>query len=175
MWKYEDMVLRHPTLEDGMSVYQLISRCPPLDSNSSYCNFLQCGHFSDTSVCAFVKKDLVGFISAYLIPGRPDTLFVWQVAVDDRARGVGLAKKMLTHIVSRTICRDVQYLETTITSDNEASWSLFNSLGNSLAASLGTSLWLDRDKHFLGQHDSETLVRIGPFNLNEQETQYENF
>jgi hypothetical protein len=28
--------LKIPTIEDGMSVFNLVERCPPLDPNSSY-------------------------------------------------------------------------------------------------------------------------------------------
>lgn len=160
----QDINLRVPAIEDGMSVYNLNERCPPLDPNSSYCNFLQCGHFSSTSVAAELDTELVGFISAYRLPERPDTLFIWQVAVDERARGVGLASRMLMHIFARPVSEGVHYLETTITQDNQPSWALFKRLAKTLSADVKSSEWLDKDSHFDGQHDSEALVRIGPFN-----------
>ncbi len=155
--------LRIPTLTDGLSVSQLIERCPPLDPNSSYCNFLQCGHFADTSVAAELGGDLVGFISGYRIPSRPETLFIWQVAVDQRARGIGLASEMLRHILQRQPSGAVSHLETTIGEANEASWALFRRLARELDADLQQETWLDCDDHFQGQHESEVLVRIGPF------------
>ena len=42
-------------MEDGLAVNRLIASCPPLDTNSTYCNFLQCLHFAETSVLA--EKD----------------------------------------------------------------------------------------------------------------------
>jgi len=148
-----------------MSVFRLIQRCPPLDTNSSYCNLLQCGHFSNTSVAAHRDKQLVGFISGYLLTERPDTLFIWQVAVDECARGIGLASRMLTHLLSRLSSHSILYLETTITQENKPSWNLFKSLAKHLDATLQSSEWLDKQAHFDGQHDSELLIRIGPFNL----------
>ena len=159
----QDIVLRPPVLEDGMAVYRLIEQCPPLDINSSYCNFLQCGHFSATSVAADLEQKLAGFISGYIIPERPDTLFIWQVAVAEQARGMGLASRMLKHILDRPACSSVCYLETTITADNQASWSLFKGLARKLSANFDSAPWLDKDVHFDGQHQSEALVRIGPF------------
>lgn len=155
--------LRTPTLRDGMDVFRLVERCPPLDANSSYCNFLQCGHFSTTSVAAEINGELVGFISGYIKPDQENTLFVWQVAVDERARGQGLASKMLMHILQRVQCQQVRYLETTITEDNEGSWALFKRFASTLSADLQSSIWLDKQIHFEGAHDSESLVRIGPF------------
>lgn len=167
MSSIKSIELREPQREDGLPVFRLINRCPPLDGNSSYCNFLQCGHFSQTSVAAVAEGELIGFISGYRLPDRPDTLFIWQVAVDEVARGRGLASKMLLHILSRASCESVKFLETTITESNQASWTLFRSLAKKLSSDLQSSTWLDETKHFEGQHDSEELVRIGPFSTAE--------
>jgi L-2,4-diaminobutyric acid acetyltransferase len=165
--------LRPPKLEDGMAAFQLVENCPPLDINSSYCNLLQCSHFANTSVMAEKNGTLLGFISGYAIPERPDTLFIWQVAVAAQARGLGLASRMLAHILARPHCTDITYLETTITQDNHASWALFNRLTSTLSAKLQSSAWMDKDTHFTGQHDSEALVRIGPFNAHGQSNERE--
>jgi len=157
-------VLREPALEDGMSVFRLIGRCPPLDTNSSYCNLLQCGRFSRTSVVAAYGDELVGFISGFRLHEQPDVLFIWQVAVDEKARGGGLAMRMLLNILSRPQCEHVRYIETTITSDNVPSWSLFRGLARKLSADIQSCDWLDKQAHFDGLHESESLVRIGPFN-----------
>ncbi len=106
---------------------------------------------------------MVGCISGYLVPARPDTLFIWQVAVGAAARGQGLALRMLQHLLERPACRAVRFMETSITPDNGASWGLFRKLAESQGAPLADSDWFDRDRHFGGAHDSEQLVRIGPF------------
>lgn len=159
--------LRPPTRNDGASVFRLISQCPPLDTNSMYCNLLQCTHFADTSVTALrhdeSREELVGFISGYLIPERKDTLFIWQVAVSDQARGLGLASNMLKHILDRPQCSAVNYLETTITESNQASWALFESLAKKLESKLEKSIMFDCDKHLASEHDTEYLARLGPF------------
>jgi L-2,4-diaminobutyric acid acetyltransferase len=160
----ENIDLRLPVLEDGMAVFRLIENCPPLDINSSYCNLLQCSHFASTSVASQMNGELVGFISAYIIPDRPNTLFIWQVAVAEQARGIGLASHMLTHILTRPQCASIAYLETTITEDNSASWALFKRLAKSLSAEFLSAGWMDKKVHFAGKHDSEALVHIGPFN-----------
>ncbi|HBO13739.1 MAG TPA: diaminobutyrate acetyltransferase [Halieaceae bacterium] len=155
--------LRVPTVDDGAAVHRLISECPPLDENSLYCNLLQCDHFAATTVVAEQDGDVVGCISGYLVPARPDTLFIWQVAVGAAARGQGLALRMLQHLLERPACRAVRFMETSITPDNGASWGLFRKLAESQGAPLADSDWFDRDRHFGGAHDSEQLVRIGPF------------
>jgi L-2,4-diaminobutyric acid acetyltransferase len=154
--------LRPPDAKDGEAVHRLIATCPPLDPNSIYCNLLQCSHFADTSVAAELEGELLGFISGYLIPERTDTLFIWQVAVSEKARGQGLAGKMLQHIINRPRRESVRYIETTITESNTASWSLFEHLAKKLSTRLDRSAMFDRKLHFADKHDSEILVRIGP-------------
>nr|WP_226663827.1 diaminobutyrate acetyltransferase [Microbulbifer aggregans] len=158
-----EVVLRRPVSEDGADVHQLIGSCPPLDENSLYCNLLQASHFSATSVAAELNGELVGFISGYLIPERPNTLFVWQVAVAEQGRGMGLAGRMLREILARDVCEGVTHLETTITPDNAASWALFRGLARKLETGCEDTVMFDRERHFKGRHDSEKLVRIGPF------------
>jgi len=132
-----------------------------------YCNLLQCTHFAETSVAAVQRdpsaKELLGFISGYIIPERKNTLFIWQVAVSEAARGKGLARDMLQHILDRPQCSDVRYLETTITESNQASWALFESLSKKLHTALEKSIMFDRDAHFAGDHATEYLARLGPF------------
>ncbi len=157
-----EIVLRSPCAEDGAAVYKLIADCPPLDTNSMYCNLLQCAHFSATSVAAELNGDLVGFISGYIQPDKPDTLFIWQVAVGEKARGQGLAGRMLKEILARPACAAVRYIETTITPDNRASWALFDSLTNKLGTELKRSVMFERQQHLAGQHETEMLARICP-------------
>lgn len=151
-----------------------MDQCPPLDPNSIYCNLLQCTHFQETCVAAELDGELQGFISAYVIPDRPDTLFVWQVAVSPAGRGRGLASQMLDHILQRPACSDINWLETTITPDNDASKGLFQRLADKHGAALEQTVIFDREQHFNGAHDSEWLTRIGPLDAqasNSQQTE----
>jgi L-2,4-diaminobutyric acid acetyltransferase len=86
------VLLRRPDATDGIRVSDLVASCPPLDRNSLYCNLLQCTDFSDTCVLAERNGEAIGWISGYRPPNDPATLFVWQVAVHERARGLGLAR-----------------------------------------------------------------------------------
>lgn len=161
-----ELILREPRATDGSALHTLIANCPPLDPNSLYCNLLQCSHFGRTGIAAECEGGLVGFISAYIIPDKPDTVFVWQVAVDASMRGRGLGKKMLQAIISTPAAREsgVRYMETTVTPDNDASWGMFRSFARSIDAEIvDCGPLFERDQHFEGRHDSEHLARIGPF------------
>jgi L-2,4-diaminobutyric acid acetyltransferase len=88
---------------------------------------------------------------------------VWQVVVASAARGQGLGKQMLNALLGCDACQGVRYLETTITLSNHASWGLFRSLAKNLNGAIEESVLFDRTEHFMGSHDSEYLLRIGPF------------
>lgn len=160
--------LRAPSAEDAADLHRLVAECPPLDPNSLYCNLLHCTHFSGTSIAAVRENSqgqetLLGFISAFIPPTQPDTLFVWQVAVAEEARGQGLAARMLDSILARPACRDVRFVDTTITPDNQASWGLFEAWARRQGAPTESRVHFERERHFQGRHDDEHLMRIGPF------------
>ena len=155
------VTLRKPNSTDGFALNNLVERCKPLDTNSVYCNLLQC---HDTAIAAETADgDMVGFISGYRPPARQDTLFVWQVAVDSRMRGQGLALKMLLALIERVRADGVSRLETTISPGNDASEALFKKAFRLLGAEYSTEVLFSRETHFNGQHDDEVIYRAGPF------------
>jgi L-2,4-diaminobutyric acid acetyltransferase len=104
----------------------------------------------------------VGWISGYRPPHDPSTLFVWQVAVHAKARGTGLAAKMLLALLDRPGLRDVRFIRTTVTPDNEPSRALFRSVARRSDAPIREGGGFERDTHFGGRHESERLIVIGP-------------
>ena len=159
----KDFYLRQPAALDGPAVHALVSRCPPLDVNSLYCNLLQCSMFSTTCIVAERNGEIVGFISGFIAPGSSNTLFIWQVAVAPEARGSGLGKAMLMALLQRPACQRVSQLQTTVTPSNQASWALFESLAKALNATLCSQELFTRETHFNSQHETEMLVTIGKF------------
>ena len=151
-----------PDSKNGAAVHDFIAGCHPLDANSMYCNLLQCTHFSETCAMAEIDGKLYGFVSGYLHPDDPSVLFIWQVAVHEDVRGLGLGKEMLSAILRRTVCDGVEKIQTTITRDNKASWALFKSLARDLGAGCQDEVLFDRGEHFHGRHASEYLLTIGP-------------
>ena len=158
-----------PTSADGMALHALVAACPPLDTNSLYCNLLQCSHFAATTILAKRRDTLVGAISGYLVPDADPaaeaatTLFVWQVAVAESARGLGLAKTMLLELLARPACRRTRFLHTSVTPDNTASFALFRASARQLSAPVNETLWFAREREFGGDHADEILLEIGPF------------
>jgi len=153
-------VLRRPTADDGRAVWELVRACKPLDENSLYCNLIQCDHFAETCVLAELNGAVVGWISAHLPPAQDGTVFVWQVAVSEKARGLGLGARMLDALLDRPACADVTDLQTTITADNAASWALFRKLARRRGGTLQAVPHYKAKDHFGGAHATEHMVTI---------------
>ncbi|MFT7414333.1 MAG: L-2,4-diaminobutyric acid acetyltransferase [Methylophagaceae bacterium] len=155
---HNDLTFRNPVLDDGYAIYQLIKACPPLDLNSSYLYFLQASHFADT--CIIVEQDglIIGFLSAYYQPDKPQTLFVWQVAIAESARGRGLAKAMLLALL-KCQPKDSQMTELgcTISPSNKASQGLFSSFAKKHGLILQTSPFINEAHFGEENHEAEDL------------------
>ncbi|MBN2872290.1 MAG: GNAT family N-acetyltransferase, partial [Halothiobacillaceae bacterium] len=93
-------------------------------------------------------------------PSEPQTFFVWQVAVSPDARGLGLGKRMLGHLIERDESAECTQLKTTITESNEASWALFRSFARSIGGELTDEAHFHEDDHFDGHAATEHMVTI---------------
>ncbi|HSO06929.1 MAG TPA: diaminobutyrate acetyltransferase [Pelomicrobium sp.] len=155
--------LVRPRVEQGAAIRALIEACRPLDVNSTYLYLLLAHHFADTCILALAGERAVGFVSAYRPPGRPDTLFVWQVAVAPEARGQGLAGRMLRALLARPALRGVTRIETTVSPSNAASRGMFARLAADLAAPLEEGALFDAEYFGAEAHEDERLIAIGPF------------
>jgi L-2,4-diaminobutyric acid acetyltransferase len=158
----ERLIMRCPTAEDGPAISALIAASPPLDTNSAYCNLLQCSDFADTCVVAERDGRIVGWISGYRPPSHPERIFVWQVAVDTSARGLGLGGRMLDELIARPAAKGATTLTTTVTETNDASWGLFQAFARRHGAGLTKSPRFEREAHFAGAHDTEWQASIAP-------------
>jgi len=152
---------RRPTLSDGLEIHRLIAGSPPLDLNSVYSYYLFGAHFAETSVVAETNGEIVGFISAYRIPQRPDTLFVWQVVVSKALRGRQIARRMLEAVLQRHQAGELGFVEATVNPSNRASRSLFERLARDRGTRLLESEFLDAAAFGPGsEHEPEILLRI---------------
>lgn len=149
-----DLSFRKPILTDGYAIYQLIKSSPPLDLNSSYLYFLQASHFADTCIVAEQNGQIIGFLSAYYQPDKPQALFVWQVVVAESHRGQGLAKALLLALLKNQP-KDSAMTEITctISPSNKASQSLFNSFAKTHGLLLQTAPFIS--EAFFGEEDHE--------------------
>ena len=154
------VAFRHPTVADGIRLWEIARDSQVLDLNSSYAYVLWCRDFADTSVVATDDGHVVGFVSGYLRPAHADTVFVWQVAVDAAQRGQGLAGRMLDELLDRLRADGVLRLETTISPDNAASQALFTGLARRRNTAISKHE-LFVPEHFPDSHEAEELYLVG--------------
>ena len=162
----EGLRIDSPRVADGATLWRIARDAGSLDVNSSYSYLLWCRDFAGTSVVARGPEGApVGFVTGYLRPEQPTTLLVWQVAVDQRYRGRGLAAALLDGLLAKVSAeRDVTGLETTITPGNTASERLFRSFASRHSAPLERKVLFPAGVFPEGaEHDPEVLYRIGPF------------
>lgn len=155
------LTLQKPTVEDGAAMWEL-AETSTLDSNSVYKYIMMCEYFDETCIVAREGNEVVGFITAFIPPKQPDTLFVWQVGVAESQRGKGLALDLLERLIERDVCRDVKYVEATVTPSNKASQSLFKKLARSQGTACNISDCFGEELFPGDNHEEEKTFRIGP-------------
>ena len=160
------VTIAEPDSSDGPQLWRLARDSGVLDMNSSYAYLLWCRDFASTSAVARMDDAVVGFVTGFRRPEAPDTVMIWQVAVDAGQRGRNLAGRMLHAVVDRLSPQGVRWMHTTISPSNEASIRLFTAL----ARDRGTGI--ERRELFApedfpteepGDHEAEDLYVIGPF------------
>lgn len=163
-------MIRALRLSDGADLWRIARDSQTLDLNSSYAYVLWARDFASSSRIAIVDGAPAGFVIGYRRPVRRDCLFIWQVAVDERYRGLGLAAQMLHSLVDDILVEPrVRTLETTITDDNTASQRLFHGFARRWNAPLSVTP-LFESTHFIptdhdgAHHEPERLYEIGPPN-----------
>lgn len=135
-----------------------------LDLNPPYTYLLCCHQFHDTSIVARFDGEVVGFLTGFREQRSPETVFFWQLAVDDSQRGTGLARTMVDTLTTRVAEQGARYITLSVTPDNHASNALFRSLAERWNVQLTTS-WLFEKDVFPSEttHEPEQHFRIGPF------------
>lgn len=153
-------VIRQPTIEDGSAMWRVARDSQRLDLNTPYAYILWARDFAATSLVAEVDGKVGGFVSGYLRPDSPETVMVWQIAVDEACRGRGLAGRLLDELAART---GAKALETTVTADNPESIGLFSSFATRQGAQHSiTDLFTVEHFPSDGEYKPELLHRIEP-------------
>jgi L-2,4-diaminobutyric acid acetyltransferase len=158
----DEGTLRRPDVCDAAAIWRLVRRSGTLDVNSPYAYLLVTSHFADTSIVAEAAGEVVGFVAAYRPPSRPESLFVWQVAVDGAARGRGVGARLLDAALASDAAAGCHYLEATVTPSNASSWALFRGLARRQGVPCREESGFVAALFPDGGHEDEILVRIGP-------------
>ncbi|BCJ86706.1 diaminobutyrate acetyltransferase [Effusibacillus dendaii] len=157
------LTFRNMTEQDGADVWTIVKETGVLDVNSVYAYLMMGKYFPHTCVVAEYNGKICGFITAFLPPGKPDTIFVWQVGVANTQQGKGIGKSLLRFLMTRDVCRGVRFLETTISPSNRPSESLFRGFARDWKTGCRVTECFPVELFLDGAHEAEMLFRIGPF------------
>ncbi len=127
-----------------------------LDLNSPYAYVMWADHHASTSLVAEVGGEVVGFVMGFRVPSAHDTVFVWQIAVDERQRGSGIGGRLLDELVRRT---GASAIEATVTPNNQASAAMFRGLGARHGNDVEESVAYE-EHLFPDGHEAEIRFRI---------------
>jgi len=158
-----ELKFRKPCTQDGAGIWDLVRETDVLDLNSAYCYLMLGKYFPDTCVVAEYEQNIIGFVSAFLLPQNPEVVFVWQVAVAGSMRKKGLGTMLLKELLKRKVCEKVLFLETTVTLSNVASQSLFCRLARDTRSRLEVTVCFPANLFPKSNHETEFLFRIGPW------------
>ncbi|MCD1261088.1 diaminobutyrate acetyltransferase [Paenibacillus athensensis] len=156
------VTIRKARPEDGRHIWQTVADSGRLDVNSAYCYIMLAAYFKDTCLVAELDGRIVGFVSAFIQPSDREVLFVWQIAVSRDYRKRGIADSLLSSLIALDRCREVRYIEATISPDNAASHRLFAGLADRLGTRRTVASGFAAELFPGSQHEAEQLVRIGP-------------
>lgn len=146
---------------DASALWQLVQSTGTLELNTPYFYLAFAEFFGDTCLVAIQDEQVVGGVIAFRLPRQPEVLFVWQIGVLPSARRQGLAKRMLNHLVELPGCKNVRFVQATITDDNAASQRLFQSFAENLNVPCVREEFFTADL-FPNSHDAEDSYLIGP-------------
>ncbi|WP_258000474.1 diaminobutyrate acetyltransferase [Bacillus sp. Marseille-P3661] len=153
----------NPNAKDGSSMWKLVKESGALDLNSPYSYLMMSKYFENTCIVAKHEEQLAGFVTAFIMPNQPDTVFVWQIGVSQQYQGQGIATKILQALLDCESCEDVKFLEATISPSNIASQSLFTGLAKKKNTDVKIFDCFPEEWFPEGNHESELTYRIGPF------------
>lgn len=146
---------------DGAALWVLARDSKTLDLNSPYAYLMWAREYGESSCLAEADGQPAGFVMGLRPPQRPDTLFVWQVAVAHDQRGKGLARRMVTELAR---AMGAKHIEATVTPSNLASAALFRGLAQRLGSPCTEQTYLSANAFPTPDHEEEVLFRIGPLN-----------
>jgi L-2,4-diaminobutyric acid acetyltransferase len=150
-----------PTKKNGSAVAKLIRCCPTLDLNSTYHYLIQSHYFSKPCSIAFDNKKVVAFVSGFINSSKNNSLFIWQVAIDENYRGKELGIELIEFILNQN--KNLDSIETTVTKNNISSRRMFQKICEKYKSRISELILFDKEKDFANKHDSEMLIKIGPF------------
>lgn len=162
----ETIHFRRPTENDGSEMYRIVQQSEVLDVNSPYSYLMWSKYFNKTSIVAVCENQIIGFVTGFIQPEDPNTLFIWQIAVDKHYRGHGLATKLIEQLLVRLREEEIIFLEATVTPSNIPSSKLFKGIAEKQKTNCAIFECFSKELFPDENHETEFTYRIGPLQIN---------
>lgn len=157
-----EVCYRKPSVRDASAVYSLVAQTAALDLNSWYYYAVFFRDFTETSMVVEVDGEFAGFVTAYLCPDKPDTLFLWQTATTLNHGVPNLGLDLIVQLIKDVQQRSqVRYIEATVDPKNKAISMQFRLLTRKFNVQASTEIAFAASDFEELEHD-EQLLRIGP-------------
>ena len=138
----------HPSLGSGKNmiknleindidlVIELLSKNRPyVVPHHKYQYWILSKYHSMTSYVFIESNRIVGFLGC-LQSSERNSIFIWQICVDENHRNKGIAKKLLNKLVLAIKELEISVIDLSITEGNEASKALFVKFAKSISSEL---------------------------------------
>lgn len=129
-------MIKNLEIEYVDSVIELLDKCRPyVVPHHKYQYWILCKYHSKTSFVYIEANKIIGFIGC-LQSSECNSVFIWQICVDENHRNKGIAKKLLNELTSVMKEMDISTIDLTITDGNESSRKLFSQFAKSISSEL---------------------------------------
>ena len=156
-------VIRPCAVDEAREVWDLAANDPVIDTNSPYAYVMASDFWGETFLIA---RDEHGRLAGYVLGvQRPDrkAVFVWQIAVADHARRKGLARRLLSALMTAAAPLGLTRLEATVAPANKPSAAMFRRFADDNGVPCEITGGYPGSAFPEAGSEGERLFEIGPF------------
>lgn len=107
MFQFE---FRQAEVSDAPSIQSLMKPFKELSLYSEFCCSILIDHYKESTIVATYEGSVVGFAMAHPDESDPEALYLWQVIVAPRFRGLGIMTQLLQNLVDDHQGRELKAL-----------------------------------------------------------------
>jgi L-2,4-diaminobutyric acid acetyltransferase len=152
--------LRAPLPEDGARIAALAEDFVSRKARNIPETLVGRGAFRETSVLAELAGKLLGWVSAYILPYDPQTLFIWAVEVVKSEQNPGLSSLMLGYLMRQEPRAGLTRVQTVISCDEDRPWALFRQFARWQHSRLDIQPYFTQALTPHKRHENDNLVTI---------------
>lgn len=119
------MRIRNFTSEDIDKIRQFVYLCKPLTLHTPYTYWVLSTYFSDSCFILEHKGKIIGYVSSVKSTAIADTLFLWQIGIEERFREKTYSQQLIGKVVETARKQNCKFLQFTIELDNKVSLQTF--------------------------------------------------